>query len=119
MIAEFMEDLYDCETIETPYGFISFKHDFESSSFFVQHFYTRREYRSKKMAYHLWNALVEVCQKREIKMVEAIIDLQYKDGAKKLLVFSRVGFEPIQAINDDILVQNRAIKKFGSGDIDG
>ena len=119
MIEEFMEDLYDCETIMKEYGFISFKHELDKDSVFVQHFYTGRDYRGKKMAFELWNDLVEVCHERGVKVVEAIVELYLPNGAQKLLTFSRVGFEPVKAINDEVVVQNRTIKKFKSGEYDG
>ena len=64
MIKEFMKDLYDCETILRPYGFISFKHEPENKVVFVQHFYVTRDYRGKKYAFDLWNDLVEWCQEK-------------------------------------------------------
>jgi GNAT superfamily N-acetyltransferase len=114
MIEDFMEDLYDCETIMKEYGFISFKQ--ENNIIFVQHFYTTREARGKKYAFELWNSLVDVCLDRGVEIVEAIVELYLPNGAQKLLTFSRVGFEPIGAVNNEVAVQNKIIKKFKSGE---
>jgi len=119
MIEDFMKDLYGCETIVTDHGFISFKHEPENNAVFVQHFYTYRKYRGQKKAYELWNLLVDVCIKMEVKVVEAIVELYLPNGAQKLLVFNRVGFEPISATNNEVVVQNKKIRRFESGEHDG
>lgn len=119
MIEEFMMDLYGCETIIRDYGFISFKHEPENKVVFVQHFYTTREARGNKKAFQLWNELVEVCQDMEVETVEAIIELYLAGGAQKLLVFNRVGFEPLTAFDNQVVVQNKNIRKFESGEYDG
>jgi len=114
MIKEFMEDFYEYETIERPHGFISF--ELKDENMLVHHFYTNRDHRGKKYCHLLWNDLVDVCHERGVTLVEALIDLQLKDAREKFIIFNKVGFMPVSANNDDVLIQNRKIKKYGVTD---
>ena len=91
MIAEFMEDFFECDTILNDYGFMAYKMD--NGICCIMHLFVRRDFRKSGETDVLFDSLLATCRENEIEKVRCSVDLCLEGATDRIKVIIKRGFK--------------------------